>query len=53
MSIQISCDGKDCRSKNFDVMYCEDCYMDLENAYELALKKIEELEKQLEITPKD
>lgn len=46
--IEIFCDGKNCKSRNMEVFYCEDCYINLENQLEEARDKISELEAELE-----
>ena len=44
MSIEIRCDGQKCRNRDFDICYCQDCYITLQTQLEKALERISELE---------
>ena len=47
MTIRIQCDANGCRQKDFQVFYCEDCYMRLEERLIEAEQSIKNLEEQL------
>ena len=48
MSIQIYCDGKNCRSTDMKIFYCEDCYGALQDSLDEANDRIAELEQENE-----